>query len=63
MSEMRICPRCFGDACEEACGLRGGCEMAYMGPNSHRICRECRGAGSVPATRDVCKGADDGTGS
>lgn len=36
------CGLCGGTACEEMCGR---CEMAYAGPDSHRVCSRCRGSG------------------
>lgn len=40
------CKLCNGHACEEGCGLRGqGCEMAFSGPDSHKICTRCHGSG------------------
>ena len=44
------CWRCDGGGCEEDCGLRGGCKMAYAGPDSHRICGKCNGRGRFPAS-------------
>lgn len=38
------CPTCQGFACDEGCGQ---CEHAYAGPDSHRVCRTCRGAGVI----------------
>ena len=39
------CPRCDGNGCEEGCGRRGGCEMVHAGPDSHKVCALCNGAG------------------
>ena len=44
--EPEPCPTCDGNGCEESCGReRGGCEDAYRGPNSHRVCGQCGGSG------------------
>jgi hypothetical protein len=40
------CPLCDGQACEENCG---SCGYVNAGPNSHRVCTRCQGAGQVPA--------------
>lgn len=40
-----ICPTCDGNGCEESCGLSGGCEHVYAGPDSHKVCRKCMGRG------------------
>lgn len=42
------CSLCGGNGCEYGCGHRyHGCKSAHLGPNSHRICRKCRGSGRV----------------
>lgn len=38
------CPLCQGYACEEGCGE---CWDANVGPDSHKVCRRCRGAGVI----------------
>lgn len=45
LTEPTPCRTCGGMGCEYGCGR---CEMAYSGPDSHRICRTCRGAGTTP---------------
>jgi hypothetical protein len=40
------CTTCAGQGCEEGCGQ---CEQANAGPNSHKVCRTCHGAGDVTA--------------
>lgn len=37
------CEQCNGAGCEENCGR---CEMAYAGPDSHRVCTRCGGTGA-----------------
>ena len=37
-----LCRTCGGQGCEEGCGR---CEMAYAGPDSHKVCRACKGHG------------------
>lgn len=39
------CTVCHGQACEEGCGR---CERGNAGPDSHRLCRHCSGAGVEP---------------
>jgi len=36
------CSLCQGRGCEEGCGQ---CEMAYAGPDSHKVCGRCKGMG------------------
>lgn len=38
------CPLCDGQGCEEGCGT---CEMAYAGPDSHKVCTRCGGRGRI----------------
>jgi hypothetical protein len=45
----RECPTCQGFACEEGCGE---CDYANAGPDSHKVCRTCRGAGIVLKATD-----------
>lgn len=39
---VETCKTCDGQGCEEGCGR---CDMAYAGPDSHKVCRACRGQG------------------
>lgn len=40
------CSLCGGNGCEYGCGHKyGGCQSAYLGPDSHRICHKCKGSG------------------
>lgn len=39
------CHLCYGIGCEESCGLTGGCESAFSGPDSHKVCARCQGSG------------------
>jgi hypothetical protein len=39
------CPKCDGNGCENGCG---NCGYVNAGPNSHKVCRWCGGAGRVP---------------
>lgn len=50
------CPLCSGNGCEEWCGRRGGCEMAYAGPDSHKVCRACGGTGRGAQTTRTVRG-------
>lgn len=38
------CPLCQGFACEKGCGK---CWDANVGPDSHKVCRRCKGAGVI----------------
>ena len=40
----QVCPLCMGDACEYGCRR---CRQKYAGPDSHRVCRRCGGAGVI----------------
>lgn len=44
------CPTCEGFGCEHGCGR---CEYAYVGPDSHRVCRSCLGTGQAPEPPEV----------
>ena len=47
---MKPCPICEGQGCEEGCG---NCQMAHAGPESHKVCRNCGGRGSLPAEKQI----------
>lgn len=54
--EVADCPVCAGTACEEECGRLGPCQYANAGPDSHRICRYCRGRGVIDNPTDTDEG-------
>ena len=55
MTATEVCPTCMGDACEEGCGE---CWYASVGPDSHKVCHRCRGAGVVPVESEQRRSSD-----
>lgn len=55
------CMLCLGDGCEEGCGE---CHEtpSVAGPDAHRQCIRCHGAGVVFGTRCACDRGHDGDG-
>jgi hypothetical protein len=54
VADVQTCSTCGGSACDEGCGQ---CEHANAGPDSHRVCVTCRGAGVVDVPEHRVKGA------